>query len=37
MRELLDHLREHYGGPRGYMQAIGLTPGEIDALAARLD
>lgn len=36
MLEVLEHLAAQYGGPRGYLRAAGLTPQEIDRLAARL-
>jgi protein tyrosine/serine phosphatase len=33
---VLDHLRVRYGGARGYLQQIGLSGAEINAIAARM-
>lgn len=34
--QLTDHVDGHFGGPLAYLQQIGLTHGQIDALADRL-
>jgi protein-tyrosine phosphatase len=36
MQTLLDHLRARYGGPEGYLEAIGITAAERAALVERL-
>lgn len=36
IHQLIDHLDGHFGGPRPYLEQLGLTPREIDTLTRRL-